>query len=197
MSMKNLYSGGARRRALSAADIAKCALFTSLMIVGAFVKIPFPFVPLTFQTAFAVLAGLLLGPKKGAISVGCYMLLGLIGIPVFTSGGGIGYVMLPSFGYIIGFVAAAAVAGFSIKFCKRPAIYMLIALAAVAVNYIVGIAYFIAVWQISGYENLASALITYNVLYIPKDVVLAAIAAIVAIKLNRMQINCRHNAEKE
>ena len=185
--MKNLYTESSGRRALTAADIAKCALFTSLMIVGAFVKIPFPFVPLTFQTAFAVLAGMLLGAKKGGIAVGCYMIMGLVGIPVFTSGGGPGYVLMPSFGYIVGFVAAAIVAGFCPKFSKKPAIFISIALAAVAANYIVGIAYFILIWLINGYENLSAALIIYNVVYIPKDVMLALIAAFAGLKLNRIK----------
>lgn len=185
--MKNLYPDKKRKRTLSASAIAKCALFTSLMIVGAFVKIPFPFVPLTFQTAFAVLSGFVLGAKKGAFAVGCYMIMGLIGIPVFTSGGGIGYVMMPSFGYVIGFVAAAAVSGLAVKISSRPAAYLLVALLAVAVNYIVGIAYFILIWQISGYENLLSALITYNLIYIPKDVVLAAIAAAAGRKFYKIK----------
>ena len=64
-----------------------------------FIRIPVPLVPFTLQITFTTLAGLLLGSKKGAISVAVYVLMGLIGIPVFTQGGGFSYVLKPSFGF--------------------------------------------------------------------------------------------------
>ena len=69
-------------------DLILCALFTALSAIGAFIRIPVPLVPFTLQITFTTLAGLLLGSKKGAISVAVYVLMGLIGIPVFTQGGG-------------------------------------------------------------------------------------------------------------
>ena len=80
-----------------------CSLFTALIAVGAFIKIPVPVVPFTLQYLFTMLAGLILGPRLGTISVAAYMLLGLAGLPIFTEGGGLWYVLKPSFGYIIGF----------------------------------------------------------------------------------------------
>ena len=62
---------------LIAADIAECALFVALMTAGANISIPFFPVPLTFQTVLSVLAGLLLGWKKGAISMAVYCVAGL------------------------------------------------------------------------------------------------------------------------
>ena len=91
--------------------LAECALFVVLMIVSAFIRIPIPYVPLTFQTVVAVLAGLLLGAKWGTISVAVYVFMGLLGLPVFSDGGGFAYVLQLTFGYIIGFVAAAFAAG--------------------------------------------------------------------------------------
>ncbi len=168
---------------LMAVDIAECAIFVALMIAGAFIKIPFPFMPLTFQTVFAVLAGLLLGWKKGIIAMSAYAFLGLIGIPVFTSGGGIFYVTMPSFGYILGFIASAGVAG--IGYLSRKKIWqtVLLALAAFLVDYVFGIAYFIAVWEISGYSGLWQAVVTYNVIYMPKDAVLTLLAAFLAMSV--------------
>ena len=75
-----------------------CALFTALVAMGAFIRIPTPLVPLTLQLWCTTMAGMLLGPKLGAISVLVYVLLGLIGVPVFTMGGGIGYIFQPTFG---------------------------------------------------------------------------------------------------
>ena len=96
---------------LSVYAMTLCSLFTALIIVGAFIRIQFPVVPITLQTLFVVLAALLLGPKYSAVSVGLYLFLGLAGLPVFTKGGGPGYVFQPTFGYLLGFLAAAWVMG--------------------------------------------------------------------------------------
>jgi biotin transport system substrate-specific component len=92
-------------------DLVLCAMFVALIAVGAFIKIPVPVVPFTLQFLFTMLAGLLLGPVNGALAVVVYIVLGLIGLPIFTQGGGPGYIFQPSFGYIIGFAVAAYVNG--------------------------------------------------------------------------------------
>lgn len=165
---------------LAAVDIAECALFVALMVAGTFIQIPFPLVPLTFQTVIAVLAGLLLGWRKGMIAMGVYTVMGLVGIPVFSSGGGFSYVLKPSFGYIVGFIASAGVAG--IAYASTPKLWqkILLALGAFLADYIIGIIYFIAVWQINGYSGLGAAIVTYNLVYMPKDVVLCVMAAFLA-----------------
>ncbi len=174
-----------------AADIAECAVFTALMIAGAFIKIPFPVMPLTFQTVFAVLAGLLLGWKKGMIATSAYALMGLIGLPVFTSGGGLHYVTMPSFGYILGFIASAGVAGIACGRKLKVWQLVLFSLAGFLADYVVGIAYFIAVWQLNGYSGLWSALVTYNFVYMPKDAILCTLAALLSFAvspaLNKMR----------
>jgi biotin transport system substrate-specific component len=68
-------------------------------------------VTFSLQFFFALLAGFLLGAKRGLAAVGCYLLIGLAGVPVFAHGGGLMYLMKPTFGFLIGFAAAAYVAG--------------------------------------------------------------------------------------
>ncbi len=94
------------KKTIKTTDMVLCAMFAALIAVGAFIRIPIPYVPFTLQLFFTTLAGLLLGPKLGAASSLVYMITGLIGIPIFTEGGGPGYIFKPSFGYIIGFVLA-------------------------------------------------------------------------------------------
>ncbi|MDE7464095.1 MAG: biotin transporter BioY, partial [Clostridiales bacterium] len=93
--------------------LVSIAVFTALIIVGGLVSVPIPFtqIQLSFQTLFIIMAGLVLGARDGALSVLIYLAMGLLGLPVFTNGGGIGYVFMPSFGYLIGFPIGAFVAG--------------------------------------------------------------------------------------
>lgn len=92
-------------------DMIRVSLFSGLMVVGAFIKIPLPFLPVTLQGFFCALAGILLGARLGLLSQLIYILMGLLGLPVFSSGGGITYILNLSFGYIIGFALAAFVIG--------------------------------------------------------------------------------------
>ena len=165
---------------LAAVDIAECALFVALMVAGAIIEIPLPIMPLTFQTVFSVLAGLMLGWKKGMISMTAYAILGLIGVPVFTLGGGIFYVLKPSFGYILGFIAAAGVAGICYNRPKKLWLIIILALAATLADYIVGVLYFIAVWEIMGNPELWNSVMAYNIIYLPKDAILAVLAALLS-----------------
>ena len=86
-------------------------LFAALTAVGAFIRIPMPFVPVTMQTMFVSFAGILLGPYYGALSLLVYITVGISGIPVFAQGGGPSYVFQPSFGFLAGFVFAACAMG--------------------------------------------------------------------------------------
>ena len=98
-------------------DLVYCALFSTLMMIGANITSFAPFlvvggVPITLQTFFAILAGLVLGGKKGAIACTVYMLIGLAGAPVFSKfTGGASSVLLPTFGFIVTFILCAYIAG--------------------------------------------------------------------------------------
>ena len=67
-------------------EIVLCALFIALVAVGAFIRIPVGTDVYTLQFLFTLLAGVLLGARLGAVAVGVYVLMGLVGIPVFASG---------------------------------------------------------------------------------------------------------------
>ncbi len=94
------------------------ALFAGLTAVGAWIRIPFPLVPLTLQVFFVLLSGVLLGPFWGPVSQGLYILLGFLGLPVLAgAASGPGIVFLPTFGFLLGFVGASWGAGwYSFRF---------------------------------------------------------------------------------
>lgn len=88
------------------------ALFSTLTWIGAYLRIDLiPPVPFTLQNMMVIMAGILLGPRYAAISQLVYVLLGLVGVPVFSQGGGFGYVFRPGFGFVLGFIGAAIVVG--------------------------------------------------------------------------------------
>ena len=101
-----------RSRALAlATDAALVVTGTALVAVAAQIAIPFWPVPLTAQTFAVLLVGVALGPLRGAISLGLYLVIGVLGLPVFAQGLSGSLFALTTGGYIIGFVVAAALVG--------------------------------------------------------------------------------------
>ncbi|MFQ5674317.1 MAG: biotin transporter BioY [bacterium] len=87
------------------------SLFAALTAAGAFIRIPIAYVPITLQTFSVLLAGSVLGAKYGALSQVIYLAVGLLGAPIFSQGGGPGYVLQPTFGYLLGYPIAAFAIG--------------------------------------------------------------------------------------
>lgn len=92
-------------------EIVLVLSFGLLTALSAKLKLEIGAVPLTMQTLAVLLSGALLGAKRGALSQFSYLLLGLAGLPWFARGGGLGYILSPTFGYIVGFVFAAYFVG--------------------------------------------------------------------------------------
>ena len=87
------------------------SLCSALMIAGAHLKIPIGPVPIVLTNFVVMLAGLILGAKWGLASVGIYLLLGIVGLPVFAGGSGLAYVFGPTGGYLLAFLPAVAIFG--------------------------------------------------------------------------------------
>ena len=92
-------------------DLIYCALFAALTAIGAFLHFQLFQATITLQFFFTAMAGLLLGAKLGALSQLLYVVLGLVGVPIFAAGGGFGYVFQPTFGFLLGLIPAAWVVG--------------------------------------------------------------------------------------
>jgi biotin transport system substrate-specific component len=91
-------------------------LGTMALTISAKLKIPFYPVPMTMQTFVVLFLGLTFGYKIGFVTVGIYLLEGIIGLPVFSNspekGVGLAYFMGPTMGYLIGFLSAVFLAGY-------------------------------------------------------------------------------------
>lgn len=179
---------------LRTVDITYIGLFTTLMMVGANITSFAPFmvvggVPITLQTFFAILAGLILGSRKGALACTIYMCVGLAGAPVFARfGGGIGQILSPTFGFIITFIFAAFVAGLIVEQSGTKKSFIVAALVATAINYLIG-----TNWMFFAYKLWASAPenFSYKLAWLwmipplPKDIILAIFAGIFAHRLQK------------
>jgi len=172
-------------REISTSRIVKIALFTALIIVGTYIKIETPAMSFTLQFLFVILAGLVLGKKDGIVCVSAYILIGLLGIPVFARGGGLAYVVQPSFGYIMAFLPTVFIAGCFSKSKKGAQFGGL--LVALIVEYLIGAVYY---WLVSklylGDDIGMRQIMTYCVLLIlPADLISCFIAVAVAGRLNK------------
>ena len=180
---------------LTVQNMMLCALFAALITVGAFIKIPVPVVPFTLQFLFTMLAGLLLGGRLGAVSVLVYIILGLVGFPVFTEGGGIGYLLKPSFGYIIGFCIASYVTGSIVHKVTTPSYKRLYLgnFTGLGIVYLCGMIYYYIIcnFVIQSPIGLWTLFLYCFLLAVPGDIVLCIVSAILAKRilpiLNKIQ----------
>ncbi len=175
--------------------LALTPIFTVLMIVSAKLSIPLPILPISFQVTVAILSGLLLGPRLGFLSQLLYLLMGLVGLPVFSRGGGIEYIFTGSFGYIIGFLLAAPLAGvIAGKLSKnssqsiRYTHVLLASLVALFAAYVCGVAYLFALsnfyTDFAGSKDAAWITVLAGAgPYFVKDILLSVFAAELARRL--------------
>src|SRR5665647_1912007 len=134
----------------SARDITMTAVFAALAVVAAMlVRYGGSIVPFSLIPFVVMLAGGVLGARLGAMSMVVYILLGLVGIPVFASPpfGGPAYVLQPTFGFLPGFVGSAYVIGLLLNNRKQGGlpVYFFSMVAGVAVYYLFGLAYLYSV----------------------------------------------------
>lgn len=170
-------------------DMSYCALFTTLIIIGAFIQIPVPFMDyFTLQFLFVILSGMILGPKLGVTSVGTYVMLGLLGVPVFAAGGGIQYIFRPSFGYLIGFIVASFLVGYLVDKIKAKNFkqYLISALSGFFATYFIGILYKFIILNLYLKTPTSISIIVLSCLPLdmPGDIVLCIVGAILANKIN-------------
>lgn len=162
-------------------------LFAALTAIGAFIRIPLPYVPLTLQVFFCLLAGLVLGARVGLLSQVTYIVVGLVGLPVFTSGGGPGYVLHPTFGYLAGLIVCAFAVG---KLAERQekitiARLFLINIIGVLIIYAVGVPYLYLIKNLYLGTEAPLSKVIYGgfLLTVPGDIIKSYLAALIGVKL--------------
>ncbi len=160
------------------------SLFAALTAAGAWISIPIPLSPLpvTMQTLFTMLSGAVLGPYFGVLAMIVYVLLGLIGLPVFAAGqSGFGVLFGPWGGYLIGFIVGAAVTGLMVSVKKKPGlVWLCVAMAAGdLVVYVFGVSQLALISQ----YTLDKAILIGFIPFVPGDLLKLAIATLIARKI--------------
>ncbi len=165
-------------------DMLTATMFSSLIIILSFLKIPLPFspVPVTGQTLAVMLTGLVLSPIQAFIAVGIYILLGLVGLPVFSGGtSGIGVLAGPTGGYLIGFLVGAVVISV-IRNNKNTIFRMSIAtvIGGIVIIYVFGVLWL----SIARGLDIIKAFSLGALPFIPGDIFKSIVAVIVGQRIN-------------
>ena len=157
------------------------ALFAVVTAAANFIKIPVGVLPITLLFFATALSGVLLGSKWGAASQAVYVVLGLAGLPIFTGGGGPGYVFQPSFGFLLGLIPAAWVIGMLARGEPSPVRAALAALAGLGALYLVGLPYLWLILNVYLGKGMALPALLWSgmVIFLPGDVLkIAGVAAL-------------------
>lgn len=158
-----------------------CALFCALCAVCSQIAIPLPLIPINLALFSVNLCGALLGAKYAAVSITAYILLGAVGVPVFSKlSGGIAVLAGPTGGYIIGYLICAVVVGLLSKWAANKFWRLcLIMMPGVLLCYAFGTVWYI----ILTHNGIAASLMTCVVPFLPGDCVKILLAAFLAVKL--------------
>ena len=142
---------------------AYASLLAALTAVGAYIAIPVGPVPIVLQNLFVYLTGLLLGSRWGLMAIAAYLLAGAVGLPVFAGGkGGIGYLVGPTGGYLLGFLPAVAIIGIITEKTGGKILFGIIALIlATAVIYACGVTWLSIVTNMTIVRSLVVGMIPF------------------------------------
>lgn len=169
---------------ISTKELTFVALFSALIAVGAFIKIPFLLVPITLQTLFIVLSALVLERKLAVLSVIVYIMIGLVGFPIFANGGGINYIFSPTFGYLVAFIFAT----YFISSFKEKNIYISTAIGMLII-YALGMIYFVFIQYVLNGKVYLISYLFYNLflVFLPGDILSCVVAIIGYRKILRLK----------
>ena len=172
-------------------QLAYAALMCTMIIVSTlWLKFPIPGTDVLFTTQvfFILLCGQLLPPRYCFLSIGAYVLLGLVGLPVFSAVQGIGVIATPSFGYLLSFpFAAAAVSTIKSRFKGKKGARLYSSLIGIAVMYSIALPY-IAILRnlyLSAPIPLTTLLSSYCLAFLPMDIIKGILAALFSARLEK------------
>ena len=166
--------------------IILAAMFAAIGAVTSWISIPMPSgVPITLQTFGMALIGYTLGYKFGTLSVGVYVALGAIGVPVFSGiKGGFSVIAGPTGGFIIGFILMAAICGLcrlnkvkSLGYVPKIIISIALGIIGLLVCHLLGVIQFMLLFN----DSFIAAALKLSIPYLIKDIISVAAAYFVSV----------------
>lgn len=145
-------------------DLVLCSIFAAITSILSQISIPIPFttVPLTMQIFSVALTGMVLGSKRGFISIMIYLILGAIGIPVFAQmSGGIAVLVGPTGGFLLGCPFMAFIVGLVCEKSSSKIHIMLSMIVGLIVIYIIGTIMFSLITKSSLYQSLLACVLPF------------------------------------
>jgi len=184
--------GAADRRGVDAQAVSLVAVFTALLVAAAVVPgIPVGGlgVPITLQTLAVMLTGLVLGPVRAGLAVLLYLLLGFVGLPVFSRGqSGLQVLSGPTAGYLVSFLLAALVVGLAARLVLRRTRRTLWVPLLVTASFVTTVAVVHALGVVGMMVNLRlplQAAITADLPFLPGDLLKDVVAVVAAVAVHR------------
>lgn len=184
-STENCTSGQSKKNKKNTLlDIVFIAMFIAIITVCSQISIPMGQIPFTLQTLGVFIAASMLGTKRGLLSVIVYILMGIVGLPVFAGfSGGVGVLFGPTGGYIFGFIFTALIVGImSDKLGKKFWVLIVSMISGLAVCYLFGTVWFMAVTK----TDFLAALMLCVVPYLIADGLKIAVASILVNRLDKI-----------
>ena len=171
----------------SVKDMALCALFAAFCCVCSILTLPIGVVPVSLATFGVMATTMILGEKRAIISVALFIILGVVGLPVFAGmQGGVSVIAGPTGGYIYSYILMVPIVGLASKCLNKTVssgmFTMLGCLAAMFVNYLVGTIHFMLVADLES-KSFISILLTCVLPFIIGDIIKSILAIIIAPRL--------------
>lgn len=167
---------------ISIQDICSIAIMTAITAVMAQISIPMPMgVPMTMQTFAVTLAGVILGAKRGAISMIVYVLLGAVGVPVFAGfSGGAQNLIGPTGGFLLSFPIMAFLIGIGVQMKKKRGMFTLFLILGTVSNYVVGVIMFCVIMKASVWTGITACVLPF----IPTAIIKAVVASVLGLRIH-------------
>lgn len=167
-------------------SMTKIALCVTILSISSYMVIPLPFTPivLSMHTVMVNLIGLILKPKHAAYTILVYLLMGLVGLPVFSAGtAGPGKLFGPTGGFYFGFLVAVIV----ISMCKgSKRNFIRYVLVTIFLGIPIQHAFAILFMCFHNGFNIKAAALTVSIPFIPGDIIKCVIASVIGVALNKV-----------
>lgn len=179
-------------------EITVCALFAALMCIFGPMSVPIGLVPISLTNLVIYLAVYLLEPREATISYCIYLLLGAVGLPVFSAySGGLGKLLGPTGGYLIGFIFMTIISGLAMKLSKANVIITAVGMiVGTAVAYAFGTAWFIYITKSTFEHAMEVCVLPFIPFDLGKIAVASALGKAVRVALTKAGLLPKFSKEK-